>query len=147
MSVGTQEMSFCFSRLKFMDAGCAAILSSSRCLKSIVGAVTSTPDSGDIKQDFRPACRGSVYVTRCRQTRDGTDVDDGAERDGYGLKCSKTLTCEGLGRTGPPFTLHRENALQPETRLCYGSYGQDTDSDLYDRAKTAGREFTVDLLL
>lgn len=101
------------------------------CLKSILGTVTSTPDSRDINQDFRLTCRGSVFITRCRQTRDGTDVDDSAERDGYGLKCSKTLIFKGLGRTGTPFTLHGKNAVQHEICLCYGSYGHDIDSDLY----------------
>lgn len=130
MCVGTQEISFCFSKLKFMDAGCVAILSFSCCLKSILRTVTSTPDSGDINQDFRLACRGSVFITRCRQTRDGTDVDDSAERDGYGLKCNKTQIFKGLGRTGPPFTLHGKNAPQQEICLCYGSW-HDIDSDLY----------------
>lgn len=105
--VGMQEIALCFSKLKFMDVGYIAIPSFSCCLKGILGSVTSTADSRDINQDFRRTCRGPVFITHCRQTRDGTDVDDSAERDGYGLKCNKTLIFKSLGRTRPPFMLAR----------------------------------------
>lgn len=38
-------------------------------------------DSRDINQDFRLTCRGAVLITQCRQTRDGTDVDDSSDSD------------------------------------------------------------------
>lgn len=94
-----QEISLCFSKLKFMDADYIAILSVSCSLKSILGSMMSTADSRDIKQDFRLACRGPVCITHCRQTRDGTDVDDNKERARIWFEqCNKTLIFKRLSK-------------------------------------------------
>lgn len=77
------------SKLKLMDTFSAAVRSSSCSLKHILQSVTSAPDGGDVEQDFKLACRGPVLITQRRQTRDGTDVDDSLDRDGYGLKGNK----------------------------------------------------------
>lgn len=59
-----------------------------------------------------------VLITQSKQTRDGTDVDDSPDRDGYGLRGNK-LSRKSSGGTGPPIHAQRQERGAGKRYVCF----------------------------